>query len=52
VRNLSIRDRQKGLSTGEKRMLNNARRILAGEIAVALKLEAEEAEAVLEKALS
>jgi RNA polymerase-interacting CarD/CdnL/TRCF family regulator len=33
-------------------MLNNARRILAGEIAVALKLEAEEAEAVLEKALS
>ena len=52
VRNLSIRDRQKGLSTGEKRMLNRARQILAGEIAVALKLEAEEAEAVLEEALS
>ena len=38
VRNLSIRDRQKGLSTGERRMLNRARKILSGEIAVALKL--------------
>ncbi len=51
VRNLSIRERQKGLSTGEKRMLNRARGILTGEIAVALSVEAEEAEAVLEKAL-
>ncbi|HVE91267.1 MAG TPA: CarD family transcriptional regulator [Actinomycetota bacterium] len=51
VRNLSIRERQKGLSTGEKRMLNRARQILTGEIAVALSVEAEEAEAVLEKAL-
>jgi CarD family transcriptional regulator len=52
VRNLSIRDKQKGLSTGERRMLNRARRILAGEIAVALKLDAEGAEEVLENALS
>lgn len=52
VRNLSIRDRQKGLSTGEKRMLNRARQILSGEIAVALKLGAEETEEVLERALS
>ena len=52
VRNLSIRDKQKGLSTGERRMLNRARRILSGEIAVALKLDAEGAEEVLEKALS
>lgn len=51
VRNLSIRERDKGLSTGEKRMLNKARQILAGEIAVALSVEADEAEAVLEKAL-
>lgn len=51
VRNLSIREREKGLSTGEKRMLNKARQILAGEIAVALSVEADEAEAVLEKAL-
>lgn len=52
VRNLSIRDRQKGLSTGERRMLNRARRILSGEIAVALKLDTEGAEAVLEDALT
>lgn len=51
VRNLSIREREKGLSTGEKRMLNKARQILAGEMAVALSVELEEAEAVLEKAL-
>ncbi|HVL80198.1 MAG TPA: CarD family transcriptional regulator [Actinomycetota bacterium] len=51
VRNLSIRERQKGLSTGEKRMLNRAREILAGEIAVALDVDAEAAEEVLEKAL-
>lgn len=51
VRNLSIRERAKGLSTGEKRMLNRARGILAGEIAVALSVETEEAEAVMEKAL-
>jgi CarD family transcriptional regulator len=52
VRNLSIRDKQKGLSTGERRMLNRARRILAGEIAVALKLDTEGAEEVLENALA
>lgn len=52
VRNLSIRDKQKGLSTGERRMLNRARRILAGEIAVALKLDAEGADEVLENALA
>ncbi len=33
-------------------MLNRARKILSGEIAVALKLNGEEAEDVLEKALS
>lgn len=32
VRNLSIRDRDKGLSTGEKRMLDNARQILISEL--------------------
>lgn len=52
VRNLSLREREKGLSTGEKRMLNKAREILTGELAVALSVETEEAEEVLEKALS
>lgn len=51
VRNLSIREREKGLSTGEKRMLGRARQILTGEIAVAMNVDSEEAEKVLEKAL-
>ncbi len=32
VRNLSLRDREKGLSTGEKKMYENARRILVSEM--------------------
>ncbi|MHB8780794.1 MAG: CarD family transcriptional regulator [Candidatus Geothermincolia bacterium] len=35
VRNLAIRDREKGLSTGEKRMLNLARDILVSELVYA-----------------
>lgn len=35
VRNLVRRDRQKGLSTGEKKMLENARRILLSELVLA-----------------
>lgn len=35
VRNLAFRDRQKGLSTGEKKMLENARRILLSELVLA-----------------
>ena len=35
VRNLVYRDRQKGLSTGEKKMLENARRILLSELVLA-----------------
>lgn len=35
VRNLVFRDRQKGLSTGEKKMLENARRILLSELVLA-----------------
>jgi CarD family transcriptional regulator len=35
VRNLAVRDRQKGLSTGEKKMYENARRILLSELVLA-----------------
>lgn len=35
VRNLSIREREKGLSTGEKKMFENARRILLSELVLA-----------------
>lgn len=35
VKSLMIRDRQKGLSTGERKMLSNAKQILISEIVVA-----------------
>ena len=44
VRNLSIRDRDKGLSHGEKRMLIRARQIMVSELVFALKVDEETAE--------
>lgn len=35
VRNLSIRDKEKGLSTGERNMLENSRQILISELVLA-----------------
>ena len=45
VRNLSIRDKDKGLSAGEKRMLTKARQILVSELTFAIGVTEEEAEA-------
>jgi CarD family transcriptional regulator len=47
VRNLAIRDFEKGLSTGEKQMYTRARKILASELMYALDMDEEEAEAHL-----
>ena len=44
VRNLSIRDKDKGLSAGEKRMLQKARQILVSELTFAINVSEEEAE--------
>ena len=44
VRNLSIRDKDKGLSAGEKRMLVKARQILVSELTFAIGVTEEEAE--------
>lgn len=41
VRNLTLRDMEKGLSTGEKKMLSNCRQILVSELVLA-KDESEE----------
>jgi len=51
VRNLSLRDNDKGLSAGEKRMLPNARHILVSERTFAMNLTEEEAEKTLDKNL-
>ena len=51
VRNLSIRDKDKGLSAGEKRMLTKARQILVSELTFAIGVTEEEAEQKLDEAL-
>jgi len=51
VRNLSIRDSDKGLSAGEKRMLTRARQILVSELTFAIGVSEEEAEKKLDEAL-
>ncbi len=47
VRNLTIRDHEKGLSTGEKKMLNNSRQILISELVLSKDLEEEEVEELI-----
>lgn len=49
VRNLSIREREKGLSTGEKRMLNQARQILLSEIIYVLNIDSDKASKMLDE---
>ncbi|MGB4668541.1 MAG: CarD family transcriptional regulator, partial [Bacillota bacterium] len=51
VRNLSIRDREKGLSSGEKKMLDNARQILVSELVLAMDSDEESVSAEIEEAL-
>jgi CarD family transcriptional regulator len=51
VRNLSIRDKDKGLSAGEKRMLTKARQILVSELTFAIGVSEDEAEERLNAAL-
>ena len=51
VRNLMLRNHEKGLSTGERKMLDNARQILISELVLAKDFAEEEAFALLEKIL-
>ncbi len=51
VRNLAIRDHKKGLSTGEKKMLNSARRMLVSEYVLVNDVDVEEAEKKIEDAI-
>ncbi|MEA5638974.1 CarD family transcriptional regulator [Cutibacterium granulosum] len=52
VRDLWRRERDRGLSAGEKRMLAKARQILVSELALAEKVEEERAEQMLEEVLA
>lgn len=51
VRNLSIRERAKGLSAGEKRMLAQARKILISELVFATGGTEEKAQDLIDKTL-
>ena len=51
VRNLSLRDQEKGLSTGEKQMFVKAKKILASELMYAKAMDEDEAGAWLDDEL-
>jgi CarD family transcriptional regulator len=52
VKNLSLRDHEKGLSTGEKQMFVKAKKILASELMYAKAVDEEEAAEWLEEVLA
>ena len=52
VRNLAVREQDKGLSTGEKQMYTRAKKILASEMMYALEKTEDEAEAYLDDVLT
>ncbi|MGE5580890.1 MAG: CarD family transcriptional regulator [Bacillota bacterium] len=51
VRNLSSREREKGLSTGERKMLDSAKEILVSELILAKNWDREKTMSVLEDVL-
>jgi CarD family transcriptional regulator len=52
VRNLALRESEKGLSTGEKQMFTRAKKILASELMYALDKDEDEAENYLDELLA
>jgi CarD family transcriptional regulator len=52
VRNLAIREHEKGLSTGEKQMFTRSKKILASELMYALDKDEDEAEQHLDNLLA
>lgn len=50
VRNLTIREKEKGLSTGERKMLEKAKHILISEIVLSKDITEEEAKELIENA--
>ena len=52
VRNLSFKQKEKGLSTGEKKMLNNAKQILVSELVLAEHATQEEVEQIVENKIN
>ncbi len=49
VRNLQLRDMEKGLSTGERKMLSNAKQILISELVLADNMDEEKAKGLIDE---
>ena len=52
VRNLAFKQKEKGLSTGEKKMLNNAKQILVSELVLAEHASQEEVESLIDNKIT
>lgn len=52
VRNLSFKQKEKGLSTGEKKMLSNAKQILVSELVLAENSSVEEVEGMIDNKIN
>ncbi|NLJ98641.1 MAG: CarD family transcriptional regulator [Tissierellia bacterium] len=52
VRNLMLRDEEKSLSTGERKMLNSAKQMLISEIVLVSNIDQEETEKIIDEAIS
>ena len=52
VRNLSFKQKEKGLSTGEKKMLNNAKQILVSELVLAEHASQAEVETLIDNKIT
>ena len=52
VRNLSYKQKEKGLSTGEKKMLSNAKQILVSELVLAEHASENEVEDLIENKIN
>lgn len=52
VRNLMLRDAEKGLSTGERKMLNSAKQMLISEIVLVSDVDQEETERLIDDAVN
>ena len=52
VRNLAFKQKEKGLSTGEKKMLNNAKQILVSELVLAEHASQDDVEKLIDNKIN
>lgn len=52
IRNLQIRDMEKGLSTSEKKMLNRTKKMLVSELVIVGSMSADEAQSLIDDAIT